>query len=141
MLVCFFSTGGHAELQGLYTGWLAGYQALILSALCCLQGVGGGLPDAALPAERHLVVGPHVSVGSVATAGLPLLLPQHGAGPAHHHPALHTGQKGASRHVREGSDVMCGCVYVCRGGGGCHITPEELHPHIASYEGAPLFHT
>lgn len=61
--------------------------------------MGGGLPDAALPAERHLVFRPHVPVGAVAAAGLPLLLPQHGAGLADHHPALHTGQEGASCRV------------------------------------------
>lgn len=98
---------GFKVLPGLHTGQPAGYLSLTPpppSTLCCLQGVGSGFPDAALPAERHLVVGPHVLVGSVTAAGLPLLLPQHGAGPAHHHPALHTGQEGASCHVMSGKD-------------------------------------
>lgn len=61
---------------------------------CDFQGVGGGLPDAALPAERHLVLRPNVPVCSVSAAGLPLLLPQHGPGPPHLHTALHPCQEG-----------------------------------------------
>lgn len=66
----------------------------VLLNLASLQSLGGGFPDAALPGERHLVLGPDVPVCSVSPPGLPLLLPQHSAGPSHHHPALHPCQEG-----------------------------------------------
>lgn len=75
------------------------------SVLCGEQGVGSGLPDASLPAKRHLVLGPDVPVRSISAPGLPLLLPEHGPGPPHHHPALQPCQEGRSV-------CTCVCVFV-----------------------------
>lgn len=70
-----------------------------------LQGVGGGLPDSALPAERHLVLRPDVLVCSISASGLPFLLPQHGSGPSYYNSALYPGQKGLSEQLPAG---ICG---------------------------------
>ncbi len=66
-----------------------------------MQGVGSGLPDAALPAECHLVLRPDVPLRSISPPGLPLLLPQHCPGAPHHHIALHPLKKGLS---------LCSCT-------------------------------
>ena len=71
--------------------------------------MGGGLPDAALPAERHLVLGPDVPVCSISPPGLPLLLPQHGPGPPHHHTALHPRQEGLCPFMCS----LCNCSNLC----------------------------
>lgn len=70
-----------------------------------LQGVGCGLPDTALPAERHLVLRADVPVGSLSPPGLSLLLPEHCPGPPHHHTALQPRQEGQALFV-------CVCYYV-----------------------------
>lgn len=76
-----------------------------------LQGVGCGLPDTALPAERHLVLRADVPVGSLSPPGLSLLLPEHCPGPPHHHTALQPRQEGQALFVCV--CVIMSCTYKC----------------------------